>query len=186
MIAARGLRGRLRSDAGFTIAESAISSAVLMMALAMVAGFLISAFNGSVFAHGQSDTLNDVRNAMQQIEKEVRGADSLVWCTPAASCLQVGAQTADGGFRTVRYTHVGTELQREIFNDGTATWSAPQTVISRVTNTGDQPLFACDTQSTLLKVTVDLHIEPTPVSDPTLHVQTSVRPRNFPSIASCP
>ena len=176
----------LRSDRGFTLAETAISSAVLMTALAMVAGFLISAYNGSVFAHGQSDTLNDVRNVMQQIEKEVRGADSLIWCTPAGSCLQVGAQTADGGFRTVRYTHVGTELRREIFDDGTATWGEPLTVISRLTNTGAQPAFACDTQSTLLKVTVDLHIEPTPVSNPNLHVQTSVRPRNFPSIASCP
>jgi hypothetical protein len=180
------LRTAVRCDRGFTIGEFAVASAILMTAAAMIAGFLVSATNGSIFAHGQSQTLNDVRNAMQQIEKEVRGAESLVWCSPAGSCLEVAAQTADGGFRTVRYTHTANELRRAIFDGGSGTWRTPQPIIARVTNTVPQPVFACDTQSTLLKVTVDLHIEPTPVSNPNLHVQTSVRPRNFPSIASCP
>lgn len=186
LISLRATLRRLRSDSGLTTAETVLAAALLLMATATIGGFLISVSNGSVFAHGQSATLNNVRNTMQQIEKEVRGADSLVWCAPSGSCLQVGAQTALGGFRTVRYTHAGTELRREVFDDGSSTWGPARTIIERVANTGTDKVFACDTQSTLLRVTIDLHIEPTPSSNPTLHVQTSVRPRNFPTIASCP
>jgi type II secretory pathway pseudopilin PulG len=182
----RSLTRRLRDDQGTTLMETSVAAAVLMVAVAAIGAFIYSASTGSIFAQGQSATINDVRNTMQQIEKEVRGADALEWCAPAGSCLEVGAQTPDGAFRTVRYTHTGTVLQRAIFDDMTSTWGNPQTVIQRVTNTAGQPVFACDTQSTLLRVTIDLYIEPTPVSDPNLNVQTSLRPRNFPSVASCP
>jgi hypothetical protein len=182
----RLLLRRLRSEDGSTLVEMIVGAALAFAGLAMIGTFLISAMNNSAFAQGQSATLNDVRNAMQQIEKEVRGADDLVWCSPAGSCLQVGAQTVSGGFRTVRYTHAGTDLKREIFSDVSQTWSAPLTVIERVANSAGQKVFSCDTTSSLLKVTVDLHIMPTPNSNPLLNVQTSVRPRNFPMAASCP
>jgi type II secretory pathway pseudopilin PulG len=182
----RVLARRLRCDRGMTLVEMSVGSALLITVVSAIGGFLISASNSSVITQGHSATLNDVRNAMQQIEKEVRGADALSWCAPAGSCLQVGAQTPVGGFRTVRYTHSGTVLQRALFDDGTSTWATPQTIIERVANSPSQPVFACDTQSTLLRVTIDLHVEPTPVSNPNLHVQTSVRPRNFPTVASCP
>lgn len=176
----------LKREDGATVAELAVTAAVAGMALTFLSVFLVNSFETGIFAEGQVATINDARNALQRIEKELRGADSITWCTPTGSCLQVGAQTAQGGFRTVRYRHTATELQRELFDPNASTWSSPQTIVERVTNNGSQPVFACDTQSTLLRVNVDLLIEPTPQSDPNYNVHTSIRPRNFPSKASCP
>lgn len=176
----------LRREEGATVAELVVAALVAAVVLTFLAGFLMSSFETGIFTEGQAATINDARNAMLRIEKELRGADSIVWCAPTGSCLEVGAQKAAGGFRTVRYSHTGTVLQRQELDADTSTWSAPLNIVERVTNTGSQPVFACDTQSTLLRVNVDLHIEPTPQSDPNYNVHTSVRPRNFPSKAVCP
>lgn len=180
------LRALLRRDGGFSLVELAVGSMLATLLLTVVALLLVQSFNTSGFTQGQTSTINDARNAFQRIEKELRGADSIAWCTPTGACLEVGAQTPDGAFRTVRYTHASGELRREIFDAGTSTWGAPETIIQRVVNTGGQPVFACETATTLLRVTVDLHIEPTPRSDPNYNLHTSFRPRNFPSIATCP
>ncbi len=202
------MRRLLSKDDGFSLVEIVVGAALALTGLALVGGFLINALNISVFAQGQAATLNDVRTVMQQIEKEVRSANSVVFCGPAGTCLEVGAQAiahepAAGAtpepltIRPIRYTHVGTELLKQMYDFGTSTWSTPVTVIERVANTcviadGDctdvdeEPVFGCDTNSSLLKLTIDMHIEPTPKSNPTLNVQTSVRPRNYPSAATCP
>lgn len=182
----RCLHALRRSEDGATVAELAVVSLVGGIALTFLAIFLVNALETGIFTEGQVNTINDARNALQRIEKEIRGADSIVWCTPTGSCLQVGAQKVDGGFRTVRYRHNGTTLQRQELDDGSGTWGALRPIVERVANSGAQPVFACDTQSTYLRVNVDLHIEPTPQSDPNFNVNTSIRPRNFASIASCP
>ncbi len=182
----RNLQLLKRSEDGATVAELAVVSLVGGIALTFMAIFMVNALETGIFTEGQVNTINDARNAMQRIEKEIRGADSITWCTPTGGCLEVGAQKADGGFRTVRYRHVGTELQRQEFDDGSSTWGGLRPIVERVANSGSQPVFACDTQSTYLRVNVDLHIEPTPQSDPNFNVNTSIRPRNFASIASCP
>lgn len=186
LIRARRLLGPLRRDDGFSLAEIAIAGLVGGIALTFLAGFLINTFETGVFTEGQAQTINDARNAMLKLEKELRGADSITWCTPTGSCLEIGAQTAGGSFRAVRYVHAGTELQRQQFDDATSTWSALQPIVQRVANAPAEPVFACDTQSTLLRVNVDLQIEPTPQSDPNYNIHTSIRPRNFPSKATCP
>ncbi len=186
-------RIHLRDESGLTVAEMAVTGFLGSIVLATAAIFLVNSMNAGIFTQGQSETINDVRNAVQKIEKEVRGADSITWapqgaCTghAAGACLAVGAQTPNAQFMTVRYTHVGTELRRAVFHDDTSTWGTAQTLIERVQNSPSQPVFSCDTQVTLLRVTLDLYVEPTPSSDPNFHVQTSLRPRNFPSVSSCP
>lgn len=177
---------RLRADDGYTVAELGVVAMVAGIALTIIAVFLVSSVRTGIFTEGQSATINDARNALHRLEKELRGADSITWCTPAGRCLEVGAQTVDGGFRTVRYTLATSRLEREEFDASTSTWSDKETIVERVKNSESQPVFGCDTQSTLLRVNVDLHIEPTPQSDPSYNLRTSVRPRNFPSKASCP
>ena len=89
----------------------------MLGAVAIIGGFLITMMKGGAFAQGQTVTLNDARNTVQAIEKEVRSAESLVWCAPAGSCLRdrhrepVGTQP-----KTVKYTHTGTDLQRAVFD----------------------------------------------------------------------
>ena len=189
----RRLRARLRRDAGFTVAELAVGAALGSLLLVLIGTFLVSTMKSGVFADGESATINDARNALAQVEKDIRGADSIKF-SPAGSCsaysagycIEVGAQTPSGLFETVRYSYANSSLRRELFDDAHDTWGTPVTVIQRVANTPSQLAFSCDTQSSLLKVTVDLFIEPTPHSNPYYEVQTSVRPRNYPSKATCP
>lgn len=177
---------RLRREDGFTVVELAVGALLASVLLALGGALLVSTYESGAFTEGQVYTLNSARTAMLQIEKEIRGADSIDWCAPTGSCLTVGAQTPTGQFRTLRYKHSDTEVTREIYDDQTSTWSAPETVLERVANDAPRPVFSCDTQSTLLRVTIDLHIEPTPQSDPSFNVTTTVRPRNFPERADCP
>jgi type II secretory pathway component PulJ len=197
------IRSLSRDDRGTTLVELSVAGLLAGIVLTIMAFFLVSSMKTGAFTQGQSETINNVRNAVQRIEKEVRGADSLVWapnedCSAyaAGTCVTVGAQNVDTGFRTVRYTHSGTELRRELYDTDTSTWGTAQTIIERVSNdldgpdntagtSDDQPVFTCDTQVTLLRLTIDLYVEPTPVSNPNFHVQTSIRPRNFPSVAAC-
>ena len=183
----RALLRRVRDDeSGITLIEFVVASALTLGAMTLVGGFLVSMYNGGAFAQGQTFTLNDARNTVIAIEKEVRAAESLVWCSPAGSCLEVDTMTPTGVQQTVKYTHTGTDLQRAVYDPGTSTWGTPQTVVQRVSNAPSDPLFDCDTTSTLLHVTIDLRLRPTPNSAPNYQLRTSVRPRNFPAVASCP
>jgi hypothetical protein len=174
-----------------TLVEMMVAGVLGAVLLVAMSGFLLSSLRAGSFAQGQSATLNDIRNVMGQIEKEIRGAESINWdCGPgytSGNCLIIGAQTPVGDFRTVRYAKVGAELHRSIFDSGTGTYGAAFVVIKRLANTASQNVFGCDEGVTLLRVTVDLYVEPTPTTDSTLNVQTSIRPRNFPSSAGqCP
>ena len=178
---------RLRSEQGFALLELAVGGMLAALTLAALGMFLAGSFENGTFTQGQSATLDDVREVMQKMEKEIRGADSIVWCdNPVGNCLVVGAQTSTGAFRTLRYTKSGTELRREVFNSGLQSYGPPLAMVERVANTASQPVFSCDEGSTLLRVNIDLHVEPTPRSDPNLNVHTSIRPRNFASRAVCP
>ena len=185
------LRARLASeDSGFTLVEIATAGLLSAILLTAIGAFMINVLNAGSFTQGQSATLNDARTVMLKIEKEARGANQIDWCAEDGSCLEIDAQTPDGDFALIRYTHVDNELRRAEFDTGTATWSSPITMIERVANTAEQPVFtnsACDdTSITFQRVVIDLYIEPTPTSDPVLHFETSFRPRNFPSVAICP
>lgn len=177
---------RVGSDRGFTVVEMGIAMLIGSIVLALATTLLVVAYRTGSFTQGQSFTLNDARNAMQQIEREVRGADFINWCDASGGCLEVGAQTPSGSFETVKYSRSGQQLQRQEYDESSGTWSDPQTVVDRVVNETTEPLFACDTQSSLVRVTVDLQIEPTPRSDPNFNVHTSIRPRNYPERATCP
>ena len=185
-VSVRRIFSRLRSDGGTTLPEIAVTTMLAALFLGALGTFAMGSFRTGAFTEGQSATLNDVRNIMQKLEKEIRGADSINWCAPAGSCIQVGVLTPNASFNTVRYRHVGTELIREEFDVDNNTWGQPLATVERLTNDASRPVFTCDTQSSLLRVNIDLYIEPTPQSNPNLHVQTSIRPRNFPSVASCP
>ncbi len=186
----RRLAKQAKQDGGYTLIEVAIAGLLSSILLIVIGTFMINVLKAGSFTQGQSASLNDARLVMMRIEKEARGANSIDWCEEDGSCLEVDAQTPDGDFALIRYTHVDQELRRSEFDTGTATWGTPATVIQRVANSASQPVFsnsACDdTSITFQRVVVDLYIEPTPTSDPVLHFQTSFRPRNFPSVAICP
>jgi type II secretory pathway component PulJ len=177
---------RRREESGFTVIELGVAGLLGVAVVGLAATVLIVVTRAGNFTQGQGFTLNDARNAMQQMEKEFRGADFVNWCATDGTCVEVGAQTAAGGFRTVRYLHASESLNRSLLDPDTGTWSDAQPVIERLVNGTDRPVFSCDSGTTLARLTIDLWIMPTPQSNPSLNLQTSIRPRNFPERASCP
>lgn len=176
----------MRSEDGFSVVELAIAALLGVVVLGLAGGLLVGVQRTGLFAQGQAATLNDARNAAQAITQQIRAAEEIVWCASDGSCLRVRAETPTANVETVRYTYSSSSLWREVYDPSTDTWGDPQLVVDRVVNDSSQPVFACDTQSTFLRVNLDLHIEPTPQSDPKFNVTTSVRPRNYPEKATCP
>jgi Flp pilus assembly pilin Flp len=184
------LKRLTRDDEGYTLVEITIAALLGTIMMVAIGGFLMSTMTAGSFTQGQSATLNDARNVMQRIEKEARGANAIEWCEPVGECLEIDAQTPTGSFQLVRYTHTEGQLLRQEFDTTAGEWADAQVVIERLKNTDEQPVFtnsACDEESiTFQRVVVDFYIEPTPQSDPSLNIQTSFRPRNFPSVGTCP
>lgn len=176
----------MRREDGFTVVELAVAALIGVVVLGLAGTLLVGVQRTGLFTQGQVTTLNDARNAAQAITKQVRSAEEIVWCATDGSCLRVRSETPTGNIETVRYTYSSSALWREVYDPDTGTWSDPHLVIDRVVNDSSQPVFACDTNSTLLRVNLDLHIEPTPRSDPNFNISTSVRPRNYPERANCP
>ncbi len=175
-----------RSEEGFTIAEFAIAALLGGVVLALATTLMVGASRTGAFTQGQGVTINEARNAMQGIERELRGADVIDFCTSDGDCLEVVAQTPSGNFETLRYTHVDTELRRELFDEGSGTWGDPQTSLERVVNETSEPVFQCEKTSSYPRVTVNLEIQPTPQSAPNFNLTTTIRPRNFLSSTKCP
>lgn len=176
----------MRDDRGFTLIEVGVAAMIGAIVLALASTLLVLAQRTGAFTQGQGQTLNNGRNALQQLEKEIRSADAIFWCTPLGSCIQIDAQKPSGGYETLRYTHADKELKREVFDTSSQSWSETGTLIQRVVNGSGDPVFSCEENTSLLRVTVDLQIEPTPQSDPSLNLHTSITPRNFSSAANCP
>ena len=176
---------RVRDDEGMALMEFIVASALSVVVLTSLGGFLMSSMEAGSFTEGHSATLNDARNVMQKIEKETRAAVDLQWCAADGTCLQVTAQSPDGDTSLVRYTYADHQLLRAEFDYEADEWGDDVVMVERLANDGAQPVFVCDTQTTYTRVNIDLHIEGTPNSDPNLNMQTTIRPRNNLS-AGCP
>lgn len=177
---------RLTRQDGFSLAELAVVMGLGSIAVAMVAALLVAGTRGEKFNTGQSVSLDAVRETVSRVSRDVRGADYIDWCAPTGGCIVVGSSNPSGGPSTVKYAQAGSVLTRSSYNVPSATWSAPVTLISNMVNPSGQPVFACDTQSSLLRVNIDLLVKPTASSTGNYNVATTVRPRNFPSTANCP
>src|SRR5581483_1435004 len=136
----RAMIRRVTSESGFTLVEMLVAVAASSLLLLGIGNFLVSAMNSQVFTSSESATVNETRNAMQQIEKEIRGANSISWTCGSATgnCLQMDAQKAADGpapnTRTVKYVYASSALTRQVFDSNTSTWGAAQVIISRVAN----------------------------------------------------
>src|SRR5688500_2632206 len=98
------LRRRLGNEQGFTLVELMVGFALSSVLMATLGAFLISSMNAGAYAQGHSETMNNARTVIQRLEKEARGAESLIWCQPIGYCLELGGQTPTGDFHTVRYS----------------------------------------------------------------------------------
>jgi prepilin-type N-terminal cleavage/methylation domain-containing protein len=181
----RRLRERLHSDRGFMLIEMIIVVAIGSVLVTALGSFTVSAMKAGAFTDGQSQTINDARNAMMQLEGEIRSAGGVTWCQPTGSCLQILANTPTGSTQTVKYTYSSSALNRQVYDQDTDTWGTAQVVVQRLQNDASQPVFACDAQSTYLRINIDLRVQPSPSSNPTYDVSTTIRPRNFSQVQGC-
>jgi hypothetical protein len=154
--------------------------------LLLVTAVLIVAQRTTHFTQGQSISLDDARLTLQQVGRDIQNAHYIDWCASDGTCLEVGTFSPTDEFRWYRYEVAGNELRRVPLDEDGEEVGTASTIMERLANGTGEPVFACDLDSTLLRVNLHFRVQPTPQSSPSYELATSVRPRNFGATAQCP
>lgn len=176
------LRRSLDDERGISLVELSFASALSMLVLGLVTAIVFLGFKTGTFTSAQSFSLDGARVALQKLSRDFQGALGISRCdpsTPLDNCAIVVSQTPSGAQTTVKYERVDTNLRRSIQDPVTLVFGTPEVVSDRVANPVSSPIFSCLTASTLLRVQIDLVIQPMPNNSPTFTLRTTARPRNY-------
>ena len=165
----RALRNRTRSDRGTTVVELLVTVAVMSLIVGAVMTVWSAAQKGEGTATSRTVDLNEMRNAMQRMTKDIRQASSVH--TQTATSFDADTYI-EGVKHRVAYTASGTTLTRKV-DAGTAV-----TLLTDLANTN---VFTYTTDGNLLlQVTVLLTIDQSS-GEGTLNLQSDVQTRNLTS-----
>jgi Tfp pilus assembly protein PilW len=183
-----------RGEAGFTIVELVVTSAILLLIVTATMAVLIAAQRATGFSSRRGQTQDEVRLAMDRLTKDLRQATRFnttftapgSWTDDDLDFLTYTVASPDVPVR-VRWRVAGTTLSRQEWRpDGTS--AGALTMLQAVTppGAGVPDLFSCDVQAPdavtgtpvpwqiTVTVTVDL-VDP----DGTYSTQTQVQLRNL-------
>jgi len=165
----RALRNRTRSDRGTTVVELLVTVAVMSLIVGAVMTVWSAAQKGEGTATSRTVDLNEMRNALQRMTKDIRQASSVH--TQTATSFDADTYI-EGVKHRVAYTASGTTLTRKV-DAGTAV-----TLLTDLANTN---VFTYTTDGNLLlQVTVLLTIDQSS-GEGTLNLQSDVQTRNLTS-----
>lgn len=175
----------LRSEDGFTLVETMVAAVLSLLVMGSVMAVLNVTSKSQIDAQKQSTAYNEVRNAVKQIQRDVREAQALSICDQGSAvsgyCLKVAVRTPAGVTDEVRYQLTASTLVRESrFDTLTQTYGRTQTMSTVAVNRTQSPvvpLVSCQTPGVLSNVLVKLIVRPSQTSG-TYRVDTTVRPRN--------
>ena len=167
----RHLRARTRSDrdpeAGITIIETVVASALLLLVLATLLGALSSVTEASVYASDRSESLDQLRLMAANLGKDVRQASRVTTATQTEITLDT---LVAGAPRTVTWRVTSGRLTR--------TAGADTQVY--VIDLSDEEVFSYNgetTPSLITRVRVALATQPDP-RRPAVVVETETEMRN--------
>lgn len=158
---------RSRNEAGFTILELSIVSALLLLVLAAATVMLTTYVHEDAFETARTDAQTNMRVVMNAMTKEIREAHSIDGASTATSLVMhtpvLGVDT------TVTYSVSGTYLRRSV------TGSNPVVVTRIASGTGF--VYVPDA-ATAQRVSVHLAVHPAQSPDTTLVLDSEVSLRN--------
>jgi Tfp pilus assembly protein PilW len=173
-------RSRPRDERGVTIVEVAITSALLMVVLLAVFNSFDTISKSQAFQADRSIAIDDMRNALNKMTKEIRQATSVTQPASTPSSTLTYVTYVNGVSTTITYTVTGTctatsptcVLTRKV---GTAN---AFTVLKRLTSANVfTPTSATDVTG-IQWVEIDLSVSPPKSPSTTLTLQSKVNLRN--------
>jgi type II secretory pathway pseudopilin PulG len=173
--------GPLRQEGGFTVVELAVSTLILGVVTLVFTSNLASLQKAVGGETNRSINNDQIRLAMEQLDREIRSANLLYDPDPSATPdgyhLRVYTQSNGVPFRCVEWRVTGSELQRRVRSPGygvawPTTW---QTIATNVVNVANGvKSFSLDHDPSRYPRTIDvtLWVSSTPTNQSTIQKET--------------
>ena len=156
-------------EGGFTLVEMMIVSALLALVIVVIFSTLVSVQKSETFTRGRTQALDQMRDAMNQMTRELRQASNVV---PTPSPSHIEFDTFDFGKPIhVIYDATGTTLTRQVGSGTPSTLAQGLTTISVFDFSPD-----ADTPQA---VTIDLLVKPSNLPNTTVELKSDVELRNL-------
>ncbi|MGZ6930131.1 MAG: hypothetical protein ACXVK4_06295 [Acidimicrobiia bacterium] len=162
---------RVPDESGHTLVELIIASALLLLVIVTVLSALDNVSNSQAYQADRSVTLDDMRNVINRMTKDLRQATSINDCTATPSTVTFTTYI-NGVGTVIVYNASGTTLTRKV-GSGSAF-----TVLKNLASTS---IFTCTSASDVTGVQwVEIDLKVTPKRSPTttLELDSEVNLRN--------
>ena len=156
-------------DAGHTLIEVVLASALLLLVVAAFLGAFHSVEKSEAYVGGRSQSLDDMRVTMARLTRDLRQGSGVVG-TPTASHLVLSTYVG-GVSKQVTYDATGTTLTRQVAG-------ASAVVLQRGLATTSVFSYSPAADSPQV-VTVTLTVVPPSAPDTTVTIDSEVRLRNL-------
>lgn len=158
-------------EAGTTIVEMVITSALLIIVILTVLGAFDQVSKSQAFQADRTQSLDDMRNALNKMTHELRQATAITDCGTDASSVTFTTYV-NGTPTAVTYAVSGTTLTRKV---GTAT------AFTFLKYVADPKVFSCRSATSVTGVQwvdIDLNVTPRKMPTTNLELTTTVNLRN--------
>ncbi|HVE46375.1 MAG TPA: hypothetical protein VNA57_06475 [Acidimicrobiales bacterium] len=178
-----GDRGHGGSEAGFTVFEVLVAVSIFIMALVIALSSLSSVQNSVTRADSRSQTNDQARLAVEQLDRQIRSGNLLydpALESPPGLSLRVYTQ-ANGTQRCVQWRILNGELQTRSWPETYPTIGTPsgwRTVADGIVNNASQPAFILPAGFEKRLIEIDLRVNHNPKKGSTVRVTSSVAGRN--------
>jgi prepilin-type N-terminal cleavage/methylation domain-containing protein len=158
-----------RDERGFTLIELVIVSALLAIVLVVIFSTLTSAQKSEAFTRGRAQVLEEMRDTMDRMTRELRQATNVV---PTPSDSHIEFDSYDLGTPVhLTYDATGTALTRQVGTSAQTTLMKGLTTISVFSYVPDA--------TTPQSVTIDLIVKPSNLPNTTVELKSTVELRNI-------
>jgi Tfp pilus assembly protein PilW len=159
------------SEAGYTIVEMMITSALLIIVVISVLSALDSVSSTQAFQADRTNAIDDMRNVLNKMTHDLRQATAITDCGSNSATISFSTYI-NGTTTAIVYTASGTTLSRTQ-GSGTAF-----TVLKNLAST---QVFTCSSATDVTGVqwvTIDLKVTPKKLPTTTLELSSEVNLRN--------
>lgn len=175
-----GEASRRRSEDGFTLVETLVAISVFAIAIVIALSSLSSVQTSVTRADNRSQTNDQARLAVEQIDRQIRSGNLLYDPEDSGFSLRVYTQ-ANGTQRCVQWRILNGRLETRSWPETyplSGTVSAWRTVADGIVNKPSEPAFNLPSAFDRRLIEIDLRVNRNPKSGSTVRVTSSVAGRN--------
>lgn len=166
------MRKRCVGEAGVTVVEAIITTALLMIVLLTVFNSLDTVSKSQAYQADRTQNLDEMRNVLNRMTREMRQATTIVNPTPATPSTVSFNTAVNGTSTTIVYNASGTTLTRKVGS------GAAFTVLTNLASTSIFTLVSATTVTGVQWIEIDLQVTPKKSPTTTLRLESEVNLRN--------